>query len=325
MSPFLDAERLHEHRRRNLLHTALLIGGMGTIVLVSSALLWSWPGAIGALVFIAVLALLSPRVPPQAVMRLYNAVRVDGRHGAQLLRIVEVLADRAELARHPRLYVIPSSTLNAFATGTPGNAAIALTEGLLRRLELRQVAGVIAHEMSHIRNNDLAVMAMADAFSRFTQVLAYLGLFLAAVNIPTVLMGFEPFPWLAIILLYLAPLLSNLLQMGLSRTREYDADLEAAGLTGDPEGLASALGSLERYQGRFWEDMMLPVPARRIPHPSLLRSHPETADRIARLRELARRPRLARPLAFGNEPLFTLVGFGPAGLAPRHRLLGLWY
>ena len=71
--------------------------------------------------------------------------------------------------------------------------------------------------------------------------------------------------------------------MALSRTREYDADREAAGLTGDPAGLASALGSLERYQGRVWEDLMLPFPARRIPYPSLLRSHPETADRINRL------------------------------------------
>jgi heat shock protein HtpX len=325
MAPFLNPERLAEHRRRNLLQSILLVAGMSAIVMLSSALIWSWAGALGAGVFVAVLAVVGQRVPPETVMRLYNGVPVDGRHGSQLLRLVEVLADRAELARHPRLYVIPSTTLNAFAAGTPSNAAIAITEGLLRRLDLRQLAGVIAHEMSHIRNNDLRVMAMADALTRFTQVLAYFGLLLAFLNIPLILMGFDTFSWGAILLLYLAPTLTSVLQMGLSRTREYDADLEAIGLTGDPAGLASALGALERYHGRFWEDLMLPVPARRIPHPSLLRSHPATADRIARLRELEGRSWQARPIAIGEEPLFTLVGHGPAGMAPRHRAFGLWY
>lgn len=325
MSPFLDTARQADHRRRNLLHSALLVAGMSLIVMLSASLIWSWTGAIGAGLFVAVVALAGPRVPPEAVMRLYKGIPVDARHGAQLHRLVEVLADRAELARHPRLYVIPSTTLNAFAAGSASHAAIGITEGMLRRLDLRQLAGVIAHEMSHIRNNDLHVMAMADALTRFTQLLAYLALFLAALNIPALLLGFDTFPWLAILLLYMAPMLTSLLQMGLSRTREYDADLEAAGLTGDPAGLASALAALERYQGRFWEDLMLPVPARRIPYPSLLRSHPETADRIARLRELEGGPRLGRPIAIGDEPLFTLVGRGPAGMAPRQRVLGLWY
>jgi heat shock protein HtpX len=325
MAPFLDAERLAEHRRRNLMHSVLLVAGMSVIVMVSAALIWSWAGALGAGLFVAALALIGPRVPPDAAMRLYNGVAVDARPGAQLHRLVEVLADRAELERHPRLYVIPSTTLNAFAAGSPSNAAIGITEGLLRRLDLRQVAGVIAHEMSHIRNNDLHVMAMADALTRFTQVLAYFGLLLGFLNLPLLLAGFETFSWVAILLLYLAPMLTSLLQMGLSRTREYDADLEAAGLTGDPAGLASALGSLERYQGRFWEDLMLPIPARRIPHPSLLRSHPDTADRIARLRELEGRAWRGRPIRIGEEPLFTLVGHGPSGMAPRHRAFGLWY
>lgn len=325
MTPFLNPERLAEHRRRNLLHSILLVAGMSLIVMVSSSLIWSWSGALGAGLFVAAVALIGPRVPPEAVMRLYNGVPVDARHGAQLLRLVEILADRAELARHPRLYVIPSTTLNAFAAGSPTNAAIGITEGLLRRLDLRQVAGVIAHEMSHIRNNDLRVMAMADALTRFTQVLAYFGLLLGFLNIPLMVMGFDTFSWVAILLLYLAPTLASLLQMGLSRTREYDADLEAVGLTGDPGGLASALGALERYQGHFWEDLMMPVPSRRIPHPSLLRSHPDTADRIARLRELEGRSWQARRIVIGEGPLFTLVGHGPSSMAPRHRPFGFWY
>lgn len=325
MNPFLDPERLAAHRRRNQIHSALLVTGMSLIVMISASLIWSWAGAIAAGVFVVVLSLISPRVPPEAVMRVYNGVPVDNRHGAQLHHLIEVLADRAELPRHPRLYVIPSTTLNAFATGSPTHAAIGITEGLLRRLDLRQVAGVIAHEMSHIRNNDLSVMATADALTRFTQVLAYLGVLLALLNIPAAFLGFETFSWIAALLLYLAPTLTSLLQMALSRTREYDADLEAAGLTGDPAGLASALAALERYQGRFWEDLMLPVPSRRIPQPSVLRTHPDTASRIARLRELENRPRLARPIAFGDEPMFTLVGHGPAGMMPRQRLFGFWY
>ncbi|MGE0701519.1 MAG: zinc metalloprotease HtpX [Hyphomicrobiaceae bacterium] len=325
MSPFLDAGRLAEHRRRNFQQSVALVATISLVAMLSAALIWSWPGAVGAGLLVAALALIGPRVPPDAVMRLYNGVQVDARHGAQLHRIVEVLAERAELGRHPRLFVIPSLTLNAFAAGTPSNAAIGITEGLLRRLDLRQVAGVIAHEMSHIRNNDLRVMAMADALTRFTQLLAYLGLLLAVLNVPALMLGLEPFPWLGIVGLYLAPMLASLLQMGLSRTREYDADIEAAGLTGDPAGLAAALGALERYQGRFWEDLMLPVPGRRVPYPSLLRSHPETADRIARLAELERRPHRSQPLAFPDEPLFTLVGLGPASMSPRYRTLGLWY
>lgn len=323
MGPFIDAEHHAEHRTLNLLHSSLMIGGIGLLMLISSYLIASWPGVFVAALSVAVLAFFGPRVTPDAVMRLYRARPLDQRHGGQLLRIVEVLSDRAELPATPRLFVVPSATLNAFASGTPDRAVIAVTEGLLRRLSLREVAGVIAHEMSHIRNRDLFVMGLADAMTRFTQMLAYVAFFLAILNVPAWLLGVPMFPWVAVLLLYLAPAMSSLLQLALSRTREFDADLEAAGLTGDPVGLASALGSLERLQGRFWEDLMLP-PTRRVPFPSLLRSHPETDDRIARLSGLARHAR-AQPMVYPDEPLFTLVGLGPGEMTPRKRWPGLWY
>ena len=100
-----------------------------------------------------------------------------------------MLGDRAELPAPPRVYVIPSMTLNAFATGTPEKAVIGVTEGLLRRLTLNELAGVLAHEISHIRNNDLAVMSLADVMTRFTQMLSYLALFLALFNLPAFLLG----------------------------------------------------------------------------------------------------------------------------------------
>ncbi len=323
MSPFLDKQRFAEHEWHNTLHSALLVGGIGGIMLFSAWLIGGWISALVAVVAVSAVFLLGPRITPETVMRLYRAQAVDSGRGSQLTRLVAILADRAELKAHPRLYVVPSNTLNAFATGTPDHAAIAVTEGLLRRMSLREVAGVLAHEMSHIRNNDLFVMGLADAMTKFTQGLAYFAVFLGLLNIPLLLFDLNTVPWFAILLLYLAPTVASLLQLALSRTREFDADMEAAGLTGDPLGLASALASLERLEGRFWEDLMLPVPARRIPQPSLLRSHPETSERVARLREVAATS--VPPISITEEPMFTLVGLGPNELRPRYRWPGYWY
>jgi heat shock protein HtpX len=240
------------------------------------------------------------------------------------VHIVDVLSDRAELPSPPPVYVIPSMTLNAFATGSREKAVIGVTEGLLRRLTLNELAGVLAHEISHVRNNDLAVMSLADVMTRFTQMLSYLALFLAILNLPAFLLGDAEISLLGLALLYLAPTVGSLIQLALSRTREYDADLEGAGLTGDPGSLASALEKLERYQGRFWEDMTLPVPGRRIPQPSLLRSHPPTADRIARLRALQGRPMLPN-IPVAEEPVVTMLGLGPGAMRPRYRWTGVWY
>lgn len=324
MSYLLEPERLAEHKWRNTVHSVLLVGGIGLVTLLGAVLIWSWWGVLVAVASVAFVLLLAPRVPPERVMRYYRGELVDPVRGGQLARLVEVLAARSELPALPRLYVIPSATLNAFAAGQPEHAAIGITEGLLRRLSMREVAGVLAHEVSHIKNNDLFVMGLADAMTRFSQVLAYVAVLLAVLNIPAWLIGQPTFSWAAIVVLYLAPTVSSLLQLALSRAREFDADREAAGLTGDPLGLASALKSLERQQGRFWEDLMLPVPARRVPTPSLLRSHPETTDRIQRLVELSRHP-MPPPVVVVEEPMVTLVGLGPGQLTPRYRWPGIWF
>ena len=183
---------------------------------------------------------------------------------------------------------------------------------------------MLAHEISHIRNNDLAVMGLADVMTRFTQVLSYLALFLAIFNLPGLLLGDSDISLTALLLLYLAPTIGSLLQLGLSRTREYDADLEGAQLTGDPRGLASALDKLERYQGSFWEDLMFPVPGRRIPQPSLLRSHPPTEERVARLLALESRD-MPPPIEVVEEPMVSLAGLGPGSMRPRYRFPGVWF
>jgi heat shock protein HtpX len=137
--------------------------------------------------------------------------------------------------------------------------------------------------------------------------------------------GEQVLSWGAILLLYFAPALSTLLQYALSRTREFDADLEGAMLTGDPIGLAQALRRLDHYTGRFWEDMTPPVPARRIPVPSILRTHPPTKQRIDRLLALsAMRPAGEPPLMVAEAPLISLAGWGPVELRPRYRWPGIW-
>ncbi len=309
---------------RNALQSILLVGGLGLLTGFSAWLIWGPMGVAVTLVAIGIVYAFGPRLPPETMMRFFRARQLDERNGSQILHIVDVLSDRAELPAAPRVFVIPSMTLNAFAAGKPQNAVIAVTEGMLRRLDLNELAGVLAHEISHIRNNDLAVMGLADVLTRLTQLLAYLAVILAIVNLPAFLLGEAEFPLFALVLLYLAPTAGSLIQLALSRTREYDADLEAASLTGDPASLASALEKLERYQGRFWEDMRLPVPGRRIPQPSLLRSHPKTGDRVARLRELAGRPMLPH-LSLANEPMVSLVGLGPAAMRPRYRWTGVWF
>jgi Zn-dependent protease with chaperone function len=133
--------------------------------------------------------------------------------------------------------------LNAFAVGRPDDAVIALTDGLLRNLTLRELAGVLAHETSHIRNHDLWLMGLADLDSRLTRLMTLVGLLLMILALPLWWAGVTNLPWLVIPLLVLAPQLTTLFERALSRARELDADLDAAGLTGDPAGLASALAS----------------------------------------------------------------------------------
>jgi heat shock protein HtpX len=325
MTPFLDAKAHRLHRARNTWHTLLLVGGLGLLVGFCTWLIWGAMGVAATLVGIGVIYAFAPRLPAETIMGLYRARRLDPRldgQAEQLLHIVDILADRAELPTAPRVYLIPSMTLNAFASGTPERAVIGITEGLRRRLNLHELAGVLAHEISHVRNNDLAILGVADILTRCMQWLAYVAVFLAVLNLPAFLKGEAEISFYGLALLYLAPTIGSLIQLALSRTREYDADLEAASLTGDASALISALQKLDRYQGRFWEDLRMPVPGRRTPQPSLLRSHPKTEDRIARLQALADRPLLPQIDIGPDNPS---PGQGPVAMRPRYRWTGVWY
>ncbi len=144
---------------------------------------------------------------------------------------------------------------------------------------------MLAHEISHIAHDDVKVMAFSDMVARFTSFMSTVGLISLLLNLFGFFGGYEAqVPWFAVLILLSAPTVGGLLQLALSRTREFDADLGAAVLTGDPDGLATALTKLERAQGRLWEGLVLP--GGRIPDPSVLRSHPRTADRVVRLMAL---------------------------------------
>lgn len=305
---------------RNILQSVVLVGGIGATMALCAYVLWGQSGVMWAFVLIGILLLISPRIAPEIIMRMYGARRIGPAEGAPVLRIVDELAKRAGLPAPPHLYVIPSPMINAFATGVQSDSLLAVTQGLLNRLDGRELIGVLAHEIAHIQHNDLWIMSLADTMSRFTHFMSMLGVLLFIFSLPATLLGGQPFPWIGILLLYFAPTVSNLLQLGLSRAREYDADLEGARLSGDPEALASALQKIENAQGRLWETILLP--GRNVPVPSVLRTHPATEERIRRLREFRQPPRQPLHVA-GVEQVGSHFMAGRA--VPRYHLTGLWY
>ena len=303
------------HQTRNLVQSMLLIGGMGLIAWAVVATI-AGPGLTLLTVGSSVIGLLlAPSLPKTVLLSAYRARRLTGRTFPEGVGMIAELARRADLPRVPALYYIPSELPNAFAMGDPRDSAICITDGLLGLLNARELAGVLAHEVAHVANRDLWIMGVADVMSRIVSLASWVGQVILILNLPLLLSGAAYVPWHIPLMLVFSPTLMALLQLALSRTREFDADRGAVDLTGDPDGLASALSKLERRVGRFWEDMFLP--GRRIPEPSLLRTHPPTEERIRRLRELQGRP----PLPWGSEPTRLLSGdrtgpprFGPWGV-----------
>jgi heat shock protein HtpX len=311
----------------------LLLGGMVALLSACGWILAGPQGIVWALIAGGLSLLFSPRVSPKLVLRLYRARPLHPTELPAVYQVLTRVCERAGLPQVPVLYYVPSRMLNAFAVGQSQEATIALTDGLLRHLTLRELAGVIAHEVSHVRNRDLWIMGLADAIGRITSVMSFLGMVLLVINLPFLLVGrAESVPWLLIPLLVLAPTIGSLLQLALSRTREVDADLDAAGITGDPRGLASVLAKLQRFQGGLFETLFLP--GRRLPDPSLLRTHPSTEERIRRLLSLEERPEIlgheleriggpAPVISAGRRP--TSRPWPPPMRPPRWHVTGLWH
>lgn len=295
----------------------LILGGMVFVLALCAWFLFGTRGVVWAVVLGVVTLAWHPRVRPEWVLRMYRARPLPEAVAPDLHLLIGRLARRAGLPSAPTLYYVPSSMLNAFAVGRRSDAAIGVTDGLLRRLTPRELAGVLAHEMSHIQSDDLWIMTLADTIGRLSHAVAYTGLALLFLGLPMLMAG-SAVTLLFAVALIAVPSVVTLLQLALSRAREYDADLDAVALTGDPAGLASALRTLHDHEGRIWERIL--VPHRRMPDPLLLRTHPSTDERIRRLRELTQDD--AAPIEMPRRPVPP--GFRAVTQPPRLRPPGIW-
>ena len=283
----------------------LLLGGLGGVL---------WLGSIGLLS-----AALGARASPHLLLRAYRAEPIAPARAPGLFRILETLAERAGLPGAPRPYYVPSNMINAFAVGSRSNSAIGITDGLLRGLQPREMQAVLAHEIAHVANNDAWVLGLADVFTRMVNVLSRVGQLMLLIQLPAILLGRRPpFSFELLLLMILAPAMSALLQLALSRTREFDADLGGARLTGDPRGLATALHRMDQMQGGLFEHLLRP--GRNVPDPSLLRTHPPTAERVRRLLAIEQE---LKPLA---PPVAQIAQLRSRPQErPRWRWWGNWY
>ncbi|MEE8603725.1 M48 family metalloprotease [Euzebya tangerina] len=226
----------------------------------------------------------------RAVIRALGARPLGYWEAPDLHTLVQGLASRAGLRGRPALALLPDRMLNALASGRDDDGVVAISPGLLRALDRRQLAGVMAHEISHIAAGDLRIMRVAHVLARGTQSLTTIGTIGLLLFGPGAIGG--GFSTLTILAVLWAPSLATLLLLALSRSREYQADADAVALTNDAEGLAQALNVLDQHAGAAWEAAH---PRRSMPA-EWLRTHPTTAKRVERLRQLhLERQQLSRP------------------------------
>lgn len=320
----MDTTRINRHKFTNIAHSFALIGGMVGLLGLLGWLLGGLDGLIWTAVLSGAFFALAPRMSPAVLLKMYGARPIGQGSAPNLYAMLTELARRADLPTLPRLLYLPSRMMNAFTTGRREDSAIVLSDGLLRAMTPNELFGVMAHEISHVSNNDMWVMGLADMVSRVTSALSVAGQFILLISLPLVLFGTAPISLLGVGVLIVAPTVASLLQLALSRTREFDADLGAATLTGDPHGLASALRKLETHHGGRWERVLLP--GRKLPEPSLLRTHPSTDERIQRLLSLdSNVPQMpGTPSAFERPPFPVELLTRDLSL-PRWHLSGLWY
>lgn len=280
-----------------LFRTGMLLAGLTALFLVIGFLLGGQQGMLIALVFAVGTNLFAYWNADKFVLRMYGAQEVDARSAPELYGLVEQLAHRAQLPM-PKVYVVDNPQPNAFATGrNPANAAVAATTGLLRILNHQELAGVLAHELAHVKNRDTLIMTVTATIAGAVGAIANFASLSALFGGRNGEGGMNPIANLLLIIL--APLAAMLVQFAISRTREYAADRMGAEISGHPLWLASALGKLESAAKRIDN-----VPAEHNPatahlfivNPlhggsmdSLFSTHPSTENRIRELRSMASR------------------------------------
>jgi len=284
-----------KHHQLNQLQTSFLVCGLGSALALVGWLLGGSDLMITTISSVIVLVIIAPYVSPFLVLRLHKAEALTLVDSPGLYALVSDLTTKAGLAHTPKIYYIPSRIMNAFTVGLKHNASIAVTDGLLRQMNRRELNAILAHEVSHIKNQDMRIMAIADAMTQLIRFMSAIGLLLLLFSLPLSLFSEFAIPWFAIILLIVLPGISTLMKMKLSRTREFEADYTAAILTQDPHALISALGRLEYRQWR-WLTQYFSFPGDNATQ-SQLSTHPETDQRIERLNMQAEEmPHAVKPL-----------------------------
>ncbi|MFO1380642.1 MAG: zinc metalloprotease HtpX [Chitinivorax sp.] len=276
----------------NWFKTALLMAAIVALFGVVGGMLGGRTGMLLALLFGGAMNVWAWWFSDQAVLRMYNAQQVDARSAPELYQMVQELAHNAGLPM-PRVYVIDEPQPNAFATGRdPEHAAVAATTGIMQLLNYRELRGVMAHELTHVRNRDTLISTISASVAGAISALANFGLFFGGSR------DERPNPILAILVAILAPLAASLIQMAISRAREFDADAGGAEISGDPQALAMALQKIEYYARGLpmptaehhpeTAQMMIINPLTGADIGRLFSTHPATEERVARLMQMAR-------------------------------------
>ncbi|MFZ1414089.1 MAG: zinc metalloprotease HtpX [Defluviicoccus sp.] len=284
----------------NTTRTAILLAGLTALFLAVGFMIGGKSGMLIALLFAVATNAFAYWNSDKIVLRMYGAQPVDARSAPELWGLIEQLSHRAGLPM-PKVYLIDTPQPNAFATGrNPENAAVAATTGLLRMLNHQELAGVMAHELAHVKNRDTLIMTVTATIAGALSMLANFGLFFGGNRSENNSSGLAN-----LLLIILAPIAAMLVQFAISRTREYVADRSGAEICGHPLWLASALQKLEAGAGRIANPaadhnpatahlfIINPLHARSIT--SLFSTHPSTEDRVRALRQQASRTGQAGP------------------------------
>ena len=277
----------------NLMKTAVLMAAITALFMVIGRLLGGQQGMVLALLLALGMNFFSYWFSDKMVLRMYNAQEVDAQSAPQFYRLVQELAANAGLPM-PRVYLINEDAPNAFATGrNPQHAAVAATTGILRVLTERELRGVMAHELAHVQHRDILISTISATMAGAIGMLANFAMIFGGRDEE----GRPVNPIVSILVMILAPIAASLIQMAISRAREFEADRGGAEISGDPMALASALQKIHRYaQGIPLEaaeahpetaQMMIMNPLSGGGLAGLFSTHPPTQERIERLLAMA--------------------------------------
>ncbi|MDR2689062.1 MAG: zinc metalloprotease HtpX [Azoarcus sp.] len=274
----------------NRLKTTILMTCIVILFGMVGALFGGQQGMLMALVIAGCMNLFAYWFSDKMVLRIYNAQAVDASSSPYLYNMVRDLSRRAGLPM-PKVYIIEEAQPNAFATGrNPEHAAVAATRGILDLLSERELRGVMAHELAHIKHRDILISTIAATVAGAISMLANMGMMFGGRN------DKRPNLVIALLVMILAPVAATLIQMAISRTREFSADRGGAKISGNPDALADALAKIETHTRRIPLDTAEEHPATAqmmIINPlsggnlrGLFLTHPSTRERIARLRAM---------------------------------------